>query len=149
MNNKVTEIKSDKLIKEAKISNIARLAKMLVDLFGSDEPFKDVSKYNNREIELYLSQLDRSITFLLTNERKNFDCKLGIASDPIARISLNVNEDKILKVLSNIIRSKNNLWSIIKLGKYLIPRKIKIKGSYKAAIKFVRCLMIGNHKVYK
>jgi hypothetical protein len=149
MDKKLIEIKSDKLIKEAKVSNIARLAKMLVDLFGSNEPFKNVSKYNNREIELYLSQYDRSITFLLTNERKNFDCRLGGAGDPIARITLNVEEDKILKVLSNIIRSKNNLWSIIKLGKYLIPGKIKIKGSYKAAILLVRCLMIGNHKVYK
>jgi hypothetical protein len=73
---------------------------------------------------------------------------LGAAGDPISKINFNVKEDKILKVLSSIIRSKNNFLSIIKLGKYIIPGKIKIKGSYIAAIKLVRCLMIGNHKVY-
>lgn len=148
MNKVLKNINSKDLIKEATISNIARLAKMLIDLFGSDAPFKKISKYKNREIELYLSELDGYITFSLTNERKNFDCKITPAENPVASIILKVEKENILKVLSNIIRSKNNLWGIVKLSKYLIPRKIVIKGSYRAAIQLVRCLMIGNHEVY-
>jgi hypothetical protein len=51
--------------------------------------------------------------------------------------------------LSSIIRSKANLFGLIKLLKFLIPRIILIKGSYMAAIKLTRCLMIGKHNVYK
>jgi hypothetical protein len=36
----------------------------------------------------------------------------------------------------------------MKLLKYIIPGKAKIKGSYVAASKLVRCLMIGKHEVY-
>ena len=38
-------IKAENLVKETKILAVARLTKMLVDLFGSDEPFKKISKF--------------------------------------------------------------------------------------------------------
>ncbi len=110
-----TPSKTDDIIRKAKISNIARLAKMLVDLFGMDDPFK----------------------------------KIGDQENPIAKVIINVKEDQIIRVLSQIIRSKANLFGILKLLKYLIPRKIVIKGSYLASIKLTRCLMIGKHDVFK
>ena len=36
------KIKAENLVRETKVLNIARLAMMLVDLFGLDEPFKKV-----------------------------------------------------------------------------------------------------------
>lgn len=60
-----------------------------------------------------------------------------------------MKEEKVLNVFSKIVRSKNNLYGLMKLLKYIIPRKIRIKGSYIAALKLVRCLMIGKHEVYK
>ncbi|MBY9009872.1 MAG: hypothetical protein KGD74_08415 [Candidatus Lokiarchaeota archaeon] len=142
------EFKADGLIRETKVLNIARLAKMLVDLFGLDEPFKKVGKHEGQEVELYLIELDGYITFTLTTDRNNFDCRAEKAKRPIARLIITVEEEKILDVISSIIRSKNNLFSLIKLLKYIIPGKAKIKGSYVAAIKLVRCLMIGKHEVY-
>ncbi len=41
------DIKADELMRETKVLNIARLAKMLVDLFGLDDVFK---KRSRREI---------------------------------------------------------------------------------------------------
>jgi len=143
------EIRTENLVRETKVLNIARLAKMLVDLFGLDEPFKKIGKWKGEEIEMYLVELDGYITFILTSDRQNFDCRVEKANNPVARIIINVKEKKILSVLSSIIRSKNNIFGLMKLLKYLIPRKIKIKGSYVAAIKLVRCLMIGKNEVYK
>jgi hypothetical protein len=142
-------LKAENLITETKILNIARLAKMLVDLFGSDEPFQKIGKREGQEIEMYLKDLDSYITFVLTTDRKNFDCRVEKADNPVSRIIMRVKEEKIVKTISSIIRSKNNLYGLIKLLKYIIPRKIRIKGSYIAAIKLVKCLMIGKHYIYK
>jgi len=122
---------------------------MLVDLFGLDEPFRKIGKLETQEIEMCLKNLDGYITFILSSERANFECYAEKAKNPIAKITINVKEENIIKVLSSIIRSKANLFGLIKLLKYLIPGKIKIKGSYIAAIKLTRCLMIGKHEVYK
>jgi len=154
--NKITQVediernmKAENLVRQTKVLNIARLAKMLVDLFGLDEAFKKIGKREGQEIEMYLKDLDGYITFILTSERSNFDCRTEKANNPVAKIIIAVKEDKILRVISSIIRSKSNLFGLMKLLKYIIPGKAKIKGSYIAAIKLVRCLMIGKHDVYK
>ena len=143
------DFKAENLVRETKVLNIARLAKMLVDLFGLDEPYKKIGKRQGEEIEMHLVELEGYITFVLTSDRQNFDCRVEKANNPGARLIINVEEEKIISVLSSIIRSKNNIFGLMKLLKYLIPRKIKIKGSKIAAIKFVRCLMIGKNEVYK
>jgi hypothetical protein len=99
-------------------------------------------------VELYLKPLDGYITFILTSDRQKFECHAEKAHNPIARIIIKVKEENTLKVISSIIRSKSNIFGIVKLLKYLIPGKAKIKGSYRAALKLVRCLMIGNNQVY-
>ncbi|MCK4779124.1 MAG: hypothetical protein KAT57_03005, partial [Candidatus Lokiarchaeota archaeon] len=84
-----------------------------------------------------------------TSDRNNFNCIAEKAKAPVARIIINVKEEKIIPVISSIIRSKSNVFGLAKLLKYIIPRKVKIKGSYVAAIKLVKCLMIGKHELYK
>ena len=123
---------------------------MLVDLFGLDEPFEKIGKdLEGQEVELYLRNLNGYITFILTSDRQKFECRAEKANKPLASITITVKEEKIIKVISAIIRSKSNIFGIIKLLKYIIPRKAIIKGSYKVAIKLVRCLMIGKNEVYK
>ena len=142
-------IRAENLVRETKVLNIARLAKMLVDLFGLDKPFAKIGNREGQEIEMYLKELDGYITFILTNDRQNFECNAQKAKNPVAKIYITVKEDKILAILSKIIRSKSNIFGLIKLLQYVIPGKARIKGSYIAAIKLVRCLMIGKHEVYK
>ena len=141
--------RAENLIRETKILNITRLAKMLVDLYGQDEPFKKIGKLEGKEVELYLKPLKGYITFILTSNKNNFTCHAAKANDPVARIIVNVKDEKILKVISQIIRSKHNIFGLAKLLRYVIPRKLRIKGSYIAALKFARCLMIGKHRMYK
>ena len=142
-------IKAENLVNETKVLAVARLTKMLVDLFGSDEPFKKTGKFEGQEIEIYFQQLDKYLTFFFTSDRKNFDCYAGKANDPLSSVTIAIRADKILQVFSNIVRLKNNLFGLIKLLKYIIPGKIKIKGSYIAALKWARCIMIGKHDIYK
>jgi hypothetical protein len=139
----------ERIINEAKVLNIARLAKMLLDLYGLDYPFSKIGKFEGQEIEMYLKELDGYITFILTSDRNNFECRADKANNPMAKIIINVREEKILRVLSNIIKSKANIIGLTKLLKYLIPAKIKIKGSYVAALKLTKCLMIGKNKIYQ
>ncbi|MFW9828139.1 MAG: hypothetical protein ACFFEY_11130 [Candidatus Thorarchaeota archaeon] len=142
------EFKAESLIRETKILNIARLAKMLIDLYGQDEPFTKVGKYEGKEIELYLKELGGYITFILNSDKDNFNCHPERARNPIAKVIVNVKKEKVLRVISDIIRSKHNISGLIKLVKYVLPGKLKIKGSYIAAIKLARCLMIGKHNMY-
>ena len=148
-NNIKRNIRADNLIRETKVLNITRLATMLVDLFGSDEPFKKIAKREGQEVEMYLKELNGYITFTLTSDRNNFNCRAERAKEPIAKIIVNVKEKDIIPVISNIIRSKNNLFGLMKLLKYILPGKVKLKGSIIAILKLVRCLMIGKHEVYK
>ena len=148
-NNIKRNIRADNLIRETKVLNITRLATMLVDLFGSDEPFKKIAKREGQEVEMYLKELNGYITFTLTSDRNNFNCRAERAKEPIAKIIVNVKEKDIIPVISNIIRSKNNIFGLMKLLKYILPGKVKLKGSIIAILKLVRCLMIGKHEVYK
>ena len=141
--------KAKTLTKETKVLTIGRLAKMLVDLFGSNEVFKAIGKRNGQEIEIYFKTLDEYLTFILTTDRENFDCYADRAKNSVAKVIIAVKEDKILQVFSAIVRSKNNLFGLLKLLKYIIPGKIRIRGSYIATLKWVRCIMIGKHSIYK
>jgi hypothetical protein len=142
-------LKAENIVKETTILTIARLAKILVDLFGSDDAFKKIGEKAGQEIEIFFKELDGYITFILTSDRNNFDCYHGKAKNPISKVTITVKQDKILQVFSKIVRSKSNIFGLIKLLKYFIPRKIKIKGSYITALKWARCIMIGKHTIYK
>ena len=142
-------LRASNLVRETKLLNIARLAKMLVDLFGLDEQFRKVGNREGQEIELYLPSLEGYFTFVLTSDRQKFDVQLGRAKNAVAQVKVKVKEENILKVLSKIIRSKDNIWGLLKVAKLYLTGKVKINGSYFAALTLVRCLMIGKNKVYK
>lgn len=142
-------LRAIELLKETKLLNIARLAKMLVDLFGLDDQFQKMKKYEGKEVELVFPPYDGSITFILTSDRKKFDCRLGKADNTASKITLKLKEDDILKVLSKIIRSKDNIFGLLKVGKLYILGKVKINGSLRSAIALTKCLMIGKHEIYK
>lgn len=142
-------LRATKLVKETKLLNIARLAMMLVDLYGLDEQFKRLKKKEGQEVELWLPSLNGIITFILTSDRNKFDCKVEKAKNPVSTIELKIKEKDILKILSNIIRSKDNIFGLLKVAKLYILGKVKIKGSMIAAILLVRSLMIGKNRVYK
>jgi hypothetical protein len=83
------------------------------------------------------------------SKKRNFECRAERAKDPVATVIMNVKEEKVLKVFSNIIKSKANLFGLAKLLPKILTRKIKIKGSLMATLSLVKCLMIGKNKIYK
>ena len=142
-------LRASNLVKETKLLNIARLAKMLVDLYGLDNQFKRLKKWEGQEVELSLPALEGCVTLLLTSDKDKFDVRVEKSKNPVSIIEVRVKEKDILKVLSKIIRSKDNIFGLLKVAKLYILGKVKLKGSMIAAILLVRSLMIGKDRVYK
>jgi hypothetical protein len=142
-------MKAEQLVKEAKLLNLARMANIVVDLFGLEDAFKRVGEREGQEIEMRFPSLEGSFNFTLVTSKKNFECRIGEAQDPIAIIIINVKKEKTIKILSNIIKLPDNMIGILKILPKYLTRKIKIKGSFIAAIKLCRCMMIGKNQMYK
>ncbi|MBD3229113.1 MAG: hypothetical protein GF329_13070 [Candidatus Lokiarchaeota archaeon] len=143
------EIRSNQLLKESKLLNLAKLANMLVDLFGLEDGFEKIGQRDGQEVELYIPAYEGYLKFTLVKKKENFECQAERAKDPIATVVINVKEDKVLKVISEIIRSKANIIGLAKLVPKLILGKIRIKGSLMAALSLVKCIMIGKNEIYK
>ena len=145
-NNKAIE-----MIREAKIANFAKLAKMLIELFGIPEAFKKYVKpeREGQEIELEFPSIQGSITVVLTRDKEKFYSRYGKPFNPVATLVINVKREKAALLLGHLISKKNNIFGILSLVPKLISRKIKIKGSIGAVLSLARILMIGKHKVYK
>jgi hypothetical protein len=137
------------LLKETKLLNLARLANMLVDLFGLEDGFEQVGKREGQEVEIFIPAFNGYLNFPLVSKKRHFECRAEHAKDPVATVVMNVKEEKVLKVFSEIIRSKANLFGLAKLLPKILTRKIKIKGSLMAALSLVKCLMIGKNEIYK
>ena len=143
--------KASEMMREAKIANFAKLAEMLIELFGIPEAFEKYIKpeREGQEIELEFPAIQGSITAVLTRDKEKFHARYGKPSNPVATLVINVKREKAALLLGNLISKKSNLFGILSLVPKLISRKIKIKGSIGAALSLARILMIGKHEVYK
>ena len=137
------------LLKETKLLNIAKLAIMLIELYGIDKQFEKVGSREGQEVELNFPALGGSIIFTLTTERQKFHCRIGEINNPDAKLILNIKKEKVLKIFGKIVRSKPNIFGLLKLGKLYILRKAKVEGSKMTVLTLIRCLMIGKNKIYK
>ena len=133
------DIRAFDLVTEAKLANFAKLAGMLIDLLGLDDAFQKYvkPKREGQEVEIEFTSLGGSIKFFLTRERKNFDPQLGKAENPVAKLTITVKREKATLTFSKIIRSKSNLFGLIKIVPLLLMRKIRIKGSLAASIALI------------
>jgi hypothetical protein len=140
--------KALELLKQARILNFARLANMLVDLFGLEEGFEKVGKRVGQEVELQIPSLNGVLSFTLVSQKADFICRAEEAKQPAATIILKVKKDNVIKVLSNIIKSRANIFGLMKLVPKFLLGKIKVKGSLLTVLALVRCIMIGKNEVY-
>lgn len=141
----------ESMLDDTKLLNFAKLAKILLDLFGFDKPFQKVGKREGREAEFYFPALNGYLTFVLVKNRMNFEPRGGKSKNPTVSITIKVKREKTIEMLSNIVRTKNSWGGILNLFfKYVVTRKIKINGwAYITAIKLFRCLAIGKHEMYE
>ena len=144
------EKKAQDLINETKLLNIARLAKLLIEIYGFNEPFKKIGKREGQEVEFYFPSLNGYLTFVLVKNKDNFEPRMGRSINPISCVTLNAKRDEVVRVVSAIVRTKNNIFGILRFFlKYVITRKIKMSGSLGATIKLLRCIAIGKREMYK
>lgn len=141
--------KAIELRKQSIAGNIGRLFQMLIDIYGPEiKSLERIKKREGQEVQLYFKALETIITINLSKTRlKPYMRPSDIA---VATVELVMEEDKIIPTIVDLIRTKNNLIGLLKVFfKYLITGKIKIKGSWGAAIKVVRLLNNGTHSMYK
>ena len=79
--------------------------------------------------------LGGSLHFTLVSSKKNFDCRVGNAQDPISIIIINVKKEKAIKIISEIIRLPDNLIGVLKILPKYFTRKLIVK-------------MIGKNQMY-
>lgn len=139
------------LLKETKIANFAKLANMLIDLFGIPEAFKKYvkPKYEGKIVEMHFPAINNSLIVALTRDKDKFNARFGKPENPIASIIINVDREKAAILVGKIIKQKSNIFGLLSLVPKILTRKIKIKGSLMAALALARIMMIGKNSVYK
>ncbi len=133
---------------DAKVSSFARLFQLLTNIFGQKKDMQALAKIEGAEILGHFPQLgDRYVTLKVAN------CHvlpfMGKSEHAVAEIAFNVPYEGIVPLLVDVIRTKANLAGLVKLVfKYLLPGKVKLKGSLGVAIKIIKALMVGQHPMY-
>ncbi len=137
------------MLNEAKLLNFARLAKILIEVYGFEKPFQKVGKREGQEIEFYFSSIEGYITFILVKNKFDFEPRVERAKNPVTTAIINVKRDEIVPLMSEIVSMKNNIFALLKIFiKYIIPKKIKINGNLLSFISLFRCLAIGKREMY-
>ena len=130
-------------------ANIGRLFQMLVDIYGKDiGSLENVKKREGQEVEIYFEALNTIITVNLSKTK--LTPYMRPSDKAVASLNLTMDKEQIIPTIVDLIRTKSTIFGILKIFfKYLIPRKIKLKGSLGAGIKVIKLLCIGTHPMYK
>ena len=146
---------SDIFRKQTRISNFGKLYLYLVETFGYPRKIQEkVGKREGQDVQLNLLSFKNkqnptgAITVTLSKTKLNIT--LGASGNAKAIINFRMDEKDILPIICNIIQMKANIWGLSKIMfKYIIPGKIRFKGSIFAAMRAVLLLMVGRHPMYK
>ena len=143
--------RATELRNEAMAGTVGRLFQMLVDIYGEPELEsleKVVKKREGQEVELNFKPLDVTVTFTLSRSR--LIPHMGKSSKSVGEVILNMPREDLIPSFNEFIRTKNNLWGLLKMiFKYFLTGKIKIKGSLGACITLWKLLFIGKHSMYE
>ena len=143
------EQKALELREQTIAGTIGRLFQMLVDIYGTEIKSLDkIKKREGQEVELFFKSLNKSVTMNLSKTvLKSYE---GKSDKAVATITLAIPKEDLISTINDLIRTKNNFLGLLKVVfKYILPRKIRIKGSLGAAIKIIKLLSIGTHSMYK
>ena len=129
--------------KQIKLMVFANLLRISVDIYGSPNAKENLSKVDGEEFVMDFPALGGSI--VIKPQGNRILASVGDSEDPTARITINVKEEKVFDVLEDIAKSSQR-WGIIKLFfKYLLWRRIKIKGSLRKASTTFKTMMLGDY----
>ena len=148
------EISKEELVfqlkKRAIMNNFGRLLQILINLFSTKKYLKKLEKWAGKEIQLNFPGIPiekNTLTFVISDSPT--DPFLRSSENAIATITFNVEEEEIIPLLIDIIKTKNSIRGILRiLFKYVIKGKVKFKGSIRALIAVIRCFLIGGHEIF-
>ncbi len=133
---------------EARASSLGRLFQLLTDIFGQKKQMLSLGKIDGAEVLAVFPSLGgRSVTWKVSN------CHIlpymNKSDHAAAQIVFNVPRDAIVPLIVDVIRTKANVQGLFKLVfKYVLPGKVKLKGSLTTALKVIMALMVGAHPMY-
>ncbi len=108
-------LKALNLVDEAKLLNFAKMANVLIELFGLDDPFRKIGKREGQEVEMKFPALNGSLNFILVSDRSKFESRFGTSKNPTATILINVKREDAIKLVSSIITLRSNLFGILRI----------------------------------
>lgn len=151
LNEKYKDILATRLKKEAIVSNDGRLMWILLTLFAKKKYLNKLGKREGQELQLNFPGYgleNYCVTFTLSSSPT--DPKMVPSDNPKAIITFNVEPDKVVPLLADVVRTKYGLKGIAKiLFKFVLTGKIKFKGSLGALLAMLKCMLIGYHDMYK
>jgi len=149
-----TEI-SEEIKKQSLISNFGKLYLYLVETFGYPRKTqKNIGKREGQEVQLNFMALKNKFNpsgaILVMLSKTKLNLQLGSSENAKALIKFQMDEDEILPTICEIIKMKANCWGLLKIIlKFIIPGKIRFKGSLFAAMRATLLMMVGKHPMYK
>lgn len=133
---------------EIKISHLARLFQIVTDVFGIPHILAKLRSMEGMEVEAYFPQLNQTYARICISNC-HFNPLFGKSEHPVATVIFNSPEEGIIPIVNDVLRTNASLGGLVKLFfKYMLTRKIIIKGSLFKAIIFIQCIMIGKHPMY-
>ena len=127
-----------------KLLVLANLLRMAVDIYGASEARENLKKVEGEEFVLSFPALNGSI--IIKPQGNRVLTEVGESEDPVSIITINVKDEKIFEVLEDVTKSSQR-WGILKLFfKYILWRRIKIKGSWRKASKTFKSMMFGDYE---
>jgi hypothetical protein len=116
-------------------------------VFGSNN-LNGLKKIEGQEVLIRFVKMKENIIIKVIHGRiYPFEHK---THNPETAIEFWVEPEEIVPVLNDIIRTPANLRGIMRIiGKYVLTRKIRPRGSLRIIIQIMKALMTGKHPMYK
>lgn len=137
--------------KDATVSNLARLFQIVTNIFVVEGATRRLERIDGKEILLVFPKLGGRCATIKASSGQLYPFEgRPPRSVPAATIVFDFTIDDLLPLINEIIRSKATTWAVLKfVARHVLPGRVKVKGSLRAAVTLLKALMIGKHPMYK
>ncbi len=140
--------KVQSILFEAKVNHVARLFRIVTNTYGLPKQMKALDKIEGQEIVAVFPKL-RKMSSALRIHNQSFHPLSKPSKTPNAQVIFNLEENEIVPVINDVLRTKANLLGLAKLVvKYVLTGRIKLQGNIKTALIVIKSIMIKEHPMY-
>ena len=138
---------------QIKLNVLANLFRMLVDIYGYPKAKENLANIEGEEIYVNFPSLKGGIIFKPYGRRVYGKVVHDISDSdkPKARLNFKVKDEQVFDILEYIIKMKSSTLSVFKIiFKYGLTGKIGLSIMKAGTLMTLfKCLMIGDHPMYK